>query len=359
MALPFVGVGLLYRKGYFRQTIDADGHQEHDYPDYDLTPAAARPGPGRDGAAADGHRRAARARPDGRRLARPGRARPGPAARHGPARERRRRPADHPHPVRPRPRDAPPPGARPGRRRRARDPRARPRARRSGTSTRATPRSCSPSGPASSSPPATTLDDGLGRRSGATACSRSTRRSRPATSASRRTSSGASPGRCSTATAACPVERVLELGLGRGRRPRPVRHDRVLAAPDQRRQRGQPAPRRDRQRDVAGVIDRQPILGITNGIHGPTWIGDADRASCSSATSDADLDDLDASTEPGPLLGAHRADPGRRDLWEAHLRQKRELAHLRARPAAQPVRPPRRGAVGPRRARDGARPGRS
>ena len=37
MALPFVAVGLLYRKGYFRQTIDADGHQEHRYPDYDLS----------------------------------------------------------------------------------------------------------------------------------------------------------------------------------------------------------------------------------------------------------------------------------------------------------------------------------
>ncbi|MFL5708068.1 MAG: alpha-glucan family phosphorylase, partial [Chloroflexota bacterium] len=37
MALPLVGVGLLYRNGYFRQTIDADGHQEHDYPDYDLS----------------------------------------------------------------------------------------------------------------------------------------------------------------------------------------------------------------------------------------------------------------------------------------------------------------------------------
>ncbi|MGH2475932.1 MAG: DUF3417 domain-containing protein, partial [Candidatus Limnocylindrales bacterium] len=36
MALPFFGVGLLYRKGYFRQSIDADGHQEHAYPDYDL-----------------------------------------------------------------------------------------------------------------------------------------------------------------------------------------------------------------------------------------------------------------------------------------------------------------------------------
>lgn len=36
MAMPLVGVGLLYKRGYFRQTIDADGHQEHAYPDYDL-----------------------------------------------------------------------------------------------------------------------------------------------------------------------------------------------------------------------------------------------------------------------------------------------------------------------------------
>ncbi len=36
MALPLVGVGLMYRRGYFRQTIDADGHQEHAYPDYEL-----------------------------------------------------------------------------------------------------------------------------------------------------------------------------------------------------------------------------------------------------------------------------------------------------------------------------------
>ncbi len=34
-ALPFVGVGLLYRRGYFRQQIDADGHQEHSQPDID------------------------------------------------------------------------------------------------------------------------------------------------------------------------------------------------------------------------------------------------------------------------------------------------------------------------------------
>jgi starch phosphorylase len=37
MALPLVGVGLMYRKGYFRQTIDADGQQQHAYPDFDLS----------------------------------------------------------------------------------------------------------------------------------------------------------------------------------------------------------------------------------------------------------------------------------------------------------------------------------
>jgi starch phosphorylase len=35
LGLPFVAVGLLYRHGYFRQTIDADGHQEHAYADLD------------------------------------------------------------------------------------------------------------------------------------------------------------------------------------------------------------------------------------------------------------------------------------------------------------------------------------
>ena len=40
-ALPFVGVGLLYRRGYFRQQIDADGHQQHAQPDLDPPPAAA------------------------------------------------------------------------------------------------------------------------------------------------------------------------------------------------------------------------------------------------------------------------------------------------------------------------------
>jgi starch phosphorylase len=36
LGIPFVGVGLMYRRGYFRQTVDADGRQLHFYPDYDL-----------------------------------------------------------------------------------------------------------------------------------------------------------------------------------------------------------------------------------------------------------------------------------------------------------------------------------
>jgi glycogen phosphorylase len=49
-ALPFVGVGLLYRRGYFRQQIDADGHQEHAQPDLDPASLPLRRARGRDGA---------------------------------------------------------------------------------------------------------------------------------------------------------------------------------------------------------------------------------------------------------------------------------------------------------------------
>ncbi|MGZ8562062.1 MAG: alpha-glucan family phosphorylase [Candidatus Limnocylindria bacterium] len=48
-ALPFVAIGLLYRRGYFRQQIDADGHQEHAQPDLDPAQLALRRARGRDG----------------------------------------------------------------------------------------------------------------------------------------------------------------------------------------------------------------------------------------------------------------------------------------------------------------------
>ncbi|MEO8251447.1 MAG: alpha-glucan family phosphorylase [Chloroflexota bacterium] len=50
-ALPFVAVGLLYRRGYFRQQIDADGHQEHAQPDLDPASLPMRRARGRDGSA--------------------------------------------------------------------------------------------------------------------------------------------------------------------------------------------------------------------------------------------------------------------------------------------------------------------
>ena len=43
LGLPFVGIGLLYRSGYFNQAIDADGIQQHIYPDYDFNRLPVRP----------------------------------------------------------------------------------------------------------------------------------------------------------------------------------------------------------------------------------------------------------------------------------------------------------------------------
>ncbi|MCB1032271.1 MAG: alpha-glucan family phosphorylase, partial [Acidobacteria bacterium] len=43
LGLPFVGVGLLYRHGYFHQAIDADGLQQHIYPEYDFQRLPLRP----------------------------------------------------------------------------------------------------------------------------------------------------------------------------------------------------------------------------------------------------------------------------------------------------------------------------
>ncbi len=43
LGVPFVAVGLLYRSGYFRQTIDADGMQQHFYPENDFVRLGVRP----------------------------------------------------------------------------------------------------------------------------------------------------------------------------------------------------------------------------------------------------------------------------------------------------------------------------
>ena len=43
LGLPFVAVGLAYRRGYFLQAIDADGVQQHHYPEYDFRRVPLRP----------------------------------------------------------------------------------------------------------------------------------------------------------------------------------------------------------------------------------------------------------------------------------------------------------------------------
>jgi len=49
LGLPLVGLGLLHRSGYFRQTIDADGVQQHSYPDCDYRRLGVRPAAKRTG----------------------------------------------------------------------------------------------------------------------------------------------------------------------------------------------------------------------------------------------------------------------------------------------------------------------
>ena len=135
------------------RSIDADGHQEHDYVTLDPARPAAACGSGLESAT----RSSCPVELPGRTvmaavwLAQVGRV-PAAPARHGRARERRARPAHQPHPLRARPRDAPAPGARPRRRRRARAARSSASSPPPGTSTRATRPSCSSSRPASSWP---------------------------------------------------------------------------------------------------------------------------------------------------------------------------------------------------------------
>jgi starch phosphorylase len=43
LGVPLVAVGLLYQSGYFRQTVDADGFQQHIYPNYDFARLPVQP----------------------------------------------------------------------------------------------------------------------------------------------------------------------------------------------------------------------------------------------------------------------------------------------------------------------------
>ena len=121
-----------------------------------------------------------------------------------------------------------------------------------------------------------------------------------------------------------PVERVLELGLGPDQDP--AEFD--MTAFSLRLTSGSNAVSHLHAQTANStwhaVVDR-PILGITNGIHNPTWIGQPIAELLEGLG--ADLDDLDVGTENGRFWERLERIPGR-DLWDAHLRQKRELAHF-------------------------------
>ena len=327
MALPLVGVGLMYRKGYFRQTIDADGHQEHAYPDYELSRLPILRALDRLGRAAHGEPAAAGPRPVRRRLGRPG----GPRARSC---------CSTPTSPTTTTRTARSPTSCTSAAARCASTRSWSWAsaasgrcasstsrRRSGTSTRATPRSSSPSAPGSSSRPAG-RSTRRGTRSGPTRCSRSTPRSRRATSGSTRTSCGGSRRRCWRATgdrtpAASRWSEVLELGLG-------VEGDDSafdMTAFSLRMTRGANAVSllhgQTANATWRGVMPHD-ILGITNGVHTPTWLGQPMREAFE-RYSNANLDRMDDMVEKRRFWDRIDQVPAE-ELWEAHQRQKLELA---------------------------------
>ncbi len=71
------------------------------------------------------------------------------------------------------------------------------------------------------------------------------------------------------------------------------------------------------------IVDHE-ILAITNGVHPPTWVG-SPVEELFSRHLDADLSALDAGSGQDQFWERLDRIP-RADLWEAHLRQKRELA---------------------------------
>jgi starch phosphorylase len=73
----------------------------------------------------------------------------------------------------------------------------------------------------------------------------------------------------------------------------------------------------------AGISDHD-ILGITNGVHGPSWVGQP-IVELLAGHLDADLDAMDAGTRQDRFWERLERIPVH-DLWSAHQRQKRELA---------------------------------
>jgi starch phosphorylase len=124
-------------------------------------------------------------------------------------------------------------------------------------------------------------------------------------------------------TGGVPVERVLE--IGRGADGDPSQFD--MTAFSLRLANGANAVSRlhaQTANETWTGISRGEIIPVTNGIHTPTWVGGPIRALYERYLG-ADLDDLDGSTDESRWWERVSRIPAA-ELWEAHIRQKREVA---------------------------------
>ena len=183
-----------------------------------------------------------------------------------------------------------------------------------GTSTRATPRSCSPSGPASSSPRATALD-------GAWTTVRTQQRLHDPHAGLRRE-------RAVRRRPRAPGRRPAARRRRRADRPGPRawavgtdgdRSQFDMTAFSLRLTNGANAVSQLHAETAngtwTGVTDHE-ILGITNGVHGPTWIGAPDRGPARALPRRRPRRPRLVHAA-GPLLGARRAHPGTRAVGGA------------------------------------------
>jgi starch phosphorylase len=120
-----------------------------------------------------------------------------------------------------------------------------------------------------------------------------------------------------------PVEAILKLGLGVDNDP----HQFDMTAFSLRLSNGSNAVSQLHAETANGTwreVSPKEILGITNGVHGPSWIG-APIADLLEHHLDVNLDDIDEASEARRFWERLDRVPSK-ELWEAHARQKRELA---------------------------------
>ena len=340
MALPFVAVGLFYRHGYFRQSIDADGHQEHAYPDLDVVAPAAPARRGRGRRPAHGARGAARPNRPCRGLAGPGGPRAAAAAGHRHAPQRRDRTG-------PSPTSCTCAAARCASTRSwswasaacARCARwaSRPRP---GTSTRATRRSCSWSGRASWSRPACPfeaaldagpLQVGVHHPHARLGGQRALRRGPGAHASRRRMLDGTG----------LDMERILELGRGVDGDPAQFDMTALLAAPDD----AAPTPSASCTRETANATWQAIIRPTHPGHHQrrpPAHLAGRPHPGAVRGPGRGPRPPRRRATQ-GPLLGAAATGLRRAAVGRPHGAEAGAGA-VRAGPAADPARAPRRAA---------------